>query len=79
MFCHSEVLNSLRRTSNYQRNRLIHYIGTLTIKKPAKKGRAIVEMDTDGCYVLSERNIQESEKVKTFDKFMDDLKKLIKK
>lgn len=24
--------------------------GTLTIKKPTKKGRAIVEVDTDGCY-----------------------------
>lgn len=52
--------------------------GTLTIRKPAKKGRAIVEMDTDGCYVLNENDIQESDKVKTFDKFMDDLKQLIK-
>ncbi len=24
--------------------------GTLTIKKPTKKGRAIVEVDTDGSY-----------------------------
>ena len=52
--------------------------GTLTIKKPAKKGRAIVEVDTDGSYVLSETNIEESEKVKMFDKFIDDLKKLLK-
>jgi len=52
--------------------------GTLTIKTPTKKGRAIVEVDLDGSYVLSETNIEESEKVKMFDKFIDDLKKLIK-
>jgi len=52
--------------------------GTLTIKSPAKKGRAIVEMDTDGCYVLSETNIEESDKVKMFDKFIPDLKRLMK-
>ncbi|MFC1512621.1 BsaWI family type II restriction enzyme [bacterium] len=52
--------------------------GTLTIKKPAKKGRAIVEIDTDGSYVLSETKIEESDKVKMFDKFIDDLKKLFK-
>ena len=51
--------------------------GTLTIKKPAKKGRAIVETDTDGSYVLSETDIEESDKVKMFDKFIDDLKKLL--
>ncbi len=52
--------------------------GTLTIKKPTKKGRAIVEVDTDGSYVLSETDIEESDKVKMFDKFIDDLKKLLK-
>jgi type II restriction enzyme len=52
--------------------------GTLTIKSPAKKGRAIVETDLDGSYVLSETNIEESDKVKMFDKFIDDLKELIK-
>jgi len=52
--------------------------GTLTIKKPTKKGRAIVEVDTDGSYVLSEIDIEESDKVKMFDKFIDDLKKLLK-
>ena len=51
--------------------------GTLTIKKPFKKGRAIVEVDLDGSYVLSEINIEESDKVKMFDKFIDDLKELI--
>ncbi len=52
--------------------------GTLTIKDPAKKGRAIVEIDTDGSYVLSETDIKESDKVKMFDKFIDDLKNLLK-
>lgn len=52
--------------------------GTLTVKSPTKKGRAIVEVDTDGSYVLSETNIEESNKVKMFDKFIDDLKKLLK-
>ena len=52
--------------------------GTLTMKKPTKKGRAIVEVDTDGSYVLSKINIEESDKVKMFDKFIDDLKKLLK-
>ena len=52
--------------------------GTLTIKDPAKKGRAIVEIDTDGSYVLSETDIEESDKVKMFDKFIDDLKNILK-
>lgn len=51
---------------------------TLTTKHPAKKGRAIVETDLDGSYVLSETNIEESNKVKMFDKFIDDLKELLR-
>lgn len=51
---------------------------TLVKKKPAKKGRAIVEVDTDGSYVLSETKIEESGKVKMFDKFINDLKSLMK-
>jgi type II restriction enzyme len=51
--------------------------GTLSVRKPAKKGRAIVEIDTDGSYVLSETDIEESDKVKMFDKFIDDLKSLL--
>jgi len=51
--------------------------GTLTKKSPAKKGRAIVEVDTDGGYVMSESQIEESAKVKTFDKFIDDLRNLV--
>jgi len=51
--------------------------GTLKIRNPAKKGRAIVETDTDGSYVLSETDIDESDKVKMFDKFIDDFKSLL--
>ncbi len=51
--------------------------GTLTIKTPAKKGRAIVEVDTDGSYVMSEIRVEESEKVKMFDKFIEDLRRLV--
>lgn len=51
--------------------------GTLTIKKPTKKGRAIVEVDTDGSYVMSETDVEESDKVKMFDKFITDLRVLI--
>jgi type II restriction enzyme len=52
--------------------------GTLTKKLPAKKGRAIVEVDLDGSYVLTEESIEESDKVKLFDKFIEDLKKLLR-
>jgi len=52
--------------------------GTLITKNPAKKGRAIVEVDLDGSYVLSETEIEESNKVKPFDKFIDDLMKILK-
>lgn len=51
--------------------------GTLATRMPAKKGRAIVEVDTDGSYVMSERKVEESHKVKMFDKFVEDLKKLL--
>lgn len=51
--------------------------GTLTIKTPAKKGRAIVEVDTDGSYVMSETEVEESVKVKMFDRFINDLRLLI--
>jgi len=50
----------------------------LKTKIPAKKNRAIVEVDTDGGYVMSEETIQESNKVKMFDKFIEDLIRLIK-
>jgi type II restriction enzyme len=51
--------------------------GTLRTRMPTKKGRAIVEVDTDGGYVMSEEDIEESEKVKKFDKFINDLRRLI--
>lgn len=51
---------------------------TLKTLRPAKKGRAIVEVDLDGSYVLSESPVEESKKVKMFDKFIGDLKKLVK-
>ena len=50
--------------------------GDLTFKAPVKKGRAIVEVDTDGGYVMSKADVQESDKVKMFGKFMDDLRRL---
>ncbi len=53
--------------------------GTLIYKKPTKKGRAIVEVDLDGSYVLTEEKIEESDKVKLFEHFMEDLKKLLEK
>ena len=52
--------------------------GTLTQKKPTKKGRAIVEVDLDGSYVLTEEEIEESNKVKLFEHFIEDLKGLLK-
>ncbi|WP_020003735.1 BsaWI family type II restriction enzyme [Brachyspira innocens] len=51
---------------------------TLSIKSHAKKGRAIAEIDTDGCYILTENNVEESNKVKLFSDFINDLKKIIK-
>jgi type II restriction enzyme len=50
--------------------------GTLTLSTPVKKGRAIVEVDTDGGYVMSETQVEESTRVKMFDKFIDDLRRL---
>lgn len=50
---------------------------TLSKKEPTKKGRAIVEVDTDGGYVMSEEDVEESDKVKKFDKFISDLNVLL--
>ena len=50
---------------------------TLKIRKPAKKGRAIVEVDLDGSYVLTEEKIEEDGKVKLFEHFVEDLKRLL--
>lgn len=51
---------------------------TLSIKNPAKKGRAVAETDTDGCYILTENKVDESRKVKLFSDFINDLNKMIK-
>ncbi|GLI52887.1 BsaWI family type II restriction enzyme [Thermodesulfovibrio yellowstonii] len=51
--------------------------GTLSIRKPAKKGRAIAEVDIDRSYVMNDIEIEESNKVKKFDKFIDDLKSFV--
>ncbi|MEM2108585.1 MAG: BsaWI family type II restriction enzyme [Candidatus Bathyarchaeia archaeon] len=50
---------------------------TLVTRMPAKKGRAIVEVDTDGSYVMSQTRVEESDKVKMFDKFLEDLQKIM--
>lgn len=51
---------------------------TLTHKLPVKKGRAIVEVDLDGSYILTEEKIEESNKVKLFEHFIEDLKGMLK-
>ena len=51
--------------------------GTMSVKKPTKKGRAIVEIDTDGSYVMTEKNIEESDHVKKFDSFIVDVKNIL--
>jgi len=53
--------------------------GTLTDTYLPKKGRAIVEIDLDGTYVLTEANLDESAKVKLFEHFIEDLKQLLQK
>ena len=51
--------------------------GTLTDTYLPKKGRAIVEIDLDGTYVLTEAALDESDKVKLFEHFIDDFRRLI--
>jgi len=50
---------------------------SLTRKYPESKGRAIVESDLDETYVLTEEDIEESDKVKPFSYFIEDLKELL--
>jgi type II restriction enzyme len=52
--------------------------GVLSNSDKTKKGRAIIENDTDGCYVLSEKEIVASDKVKTFNNLISDLKGILK-
>ncbi len=51
--------------------------GTLTSTYLPKKGRAIVEIDLDGTYVLTEAELEESNNVKLFEHFIEDFKQLI--
>ena len=51
--------------------------GDLIVKHPAKKGRAIAEMDTDGTFVITNKAIEESSKVKKFEKFLEEVKSWI--
>jgi len=53
---------------------LVHRLPT-TGKAKGFKGRIIVEHDTDGAYVL--REVEESDKVKSFSQFIDDLKRVV--
>ena len=50
---------------------------TLKIVDLPKKERVIAETDLDGTYVLTKENLQESDKVKLFEHFIEDLKQVI--
>ena len=51
----------------------------LTRLDPATKSRVIAEVELDGTYVLTTETLEESDKVKLFEHFIDDLKQVIKK
>jgi len=53
--------------------------GTFSKQNQRNKGRAIVENDLDGSYVLTEADVELSDKVKMFDELVTDLKALLKK
>ena len=44
---------------------------------PVKEPRAIAEIDLDGTYVLTTEPFEESDKVKLFEHFIEDLKQVI--
>ena len=44
---------------------------------PQQIGRSIIEVDIDGTYVLTAKVLEESDKVKLFEHFIDDLKQVI--
>lgn len=50
---------------------------TLKIISMPKKDRIIAEAEFDGTYVLTREELEESDKVKLFEHFIEDLKKLI--
>ena len=49
----------------------------LTRIDPARKPRIIAETDLDGTYVLTTEELEESDKVKLFEHFIEDLKQVI--
>ena len=49
----------------------------LTKLHPAKKSRIIAEVELDGSYVLTQEDVEESDKVKLFEHFIEDFKQLI--
>ena len=51
----------------------------LTKMDPAEEPRIIAEMDLDGTYVLTAEALEESAKVKLFEHFIEDLKRLLEK
>ena len=51
--------------------------GTLKNTDVPQKGHAIVETDLDGTYVLTTEYLEESDKVKLFEHFIEDFKKAI--
>ena len=51
----------------------------LTKIDPAEEPRIIAEMDLDGTYVLTAEALEESDKVKMFEHFIEDLKRLLEK
>ncbi len=51
----------------------------LTRMDTAKKPRIIAEVDLDGTYVLTAEALEESDKVKLFEHFIEDLKQLLEK
>lgn len=65
--------------SDLTKHILVYFIsldedGVLNPKNKYSKPRAIVEVDTDSCYILTQTDIRVSDNVKTFDKLIDDLK-----
>lgn len=46
---------------------------------PPKKAKAIIETELDGSYILTEADLDESEKVKPFESFIDDLERILDK
>ena len=52
-------------------------LNDLTKRYPAKKSRIIAEVELDCTYVLTQENVEESDKVKLFEHFINDFKKVI--